>query len=489
MAVFSDPGRARTREAAVTLAGTLLAFGCTLALKHGAGLTTSSVLLAVVLSLSVGRQLTDRHSRHRSMLLGFILLPFFAVGATEIGTRMFTHPNLGDTLFVVGMSGAILLRQFGEVGRRAGTLVSTALTATLIAPGPVVAIGPGAPSRWWGAIVALIALTSVRVTRVIAERAGALPVKPVEVRPAPVPTRSATTGRPWYRRVPVSTKLALQMAGALAGAFAAGRSMFGVHWTWTVLTAFIVSSGSRGRGDVTQKAVLRVAGAAGGTLIATALANAFPAHDDWSVVTIFAVLAVALWLRPVSYAFWAAGVTAALALLYGFYGEQGNHLLLDRLEGILIGAGIGVVGAWLVFPIRNVDVIRRQLAIALGAIAARLQGDEPVFPPATVALIRESTHSAELTAKSLSWLRVFPVRWQSPLPYAAASHALAGCARALAALPDHRLALSAEAQHQLTRDVTTARKALAADAARDQVVKLPAVSKRIAAAIGSAKQG
>src|SRR3569623_1227348 len=131
-------------------------------------------------------------------------------------------------------------------------------------------------------------------------------------------------------------------------------------------------------------------GAAVGTLIATALANAFAPGNDWSVVTIFAVLSIAVWRRPISYAYWAAGMTAALALLYGFYGEQGSHLLLDRLEGILLGAAIGVLAAWLVLPIRNVDVIRRQLAIALGAIAGQLSNDRPdvVLPPKITARIR-----------------------------------------------------------------------------------------------------
>ena len=39
--------------------------------------------------------------------------------------------------------------------------------------------------------------------------------------------------------------------------------------------------------------------------------RAFPAGDSWSIVCLFAVLAVAVWLRPLNYAFWAAGMTAA----------------------------------------------------------------------------------------------------------------------------------------------------------------------------------
>ncbi|MGN6474519.1 MAG: FUSC family protein, partial [Mycobacteriales bacterium] len=257
-----------------------------------------------------------------------------------------------------------------------------------------------------------------------------------------------------------------------------------LHWTWVVLTAFIVGSGNRGRADVTQKAILRVAGAIVGTLIATALANAFPAHDDWSVVTIFAVLTVALWLRTFSYAYWAAGMTAALALLYGFYGERGSHLLLDRLEGILIGACIGVAAAWLVLPIRNIDVIRRNLAVALAAIAGGVAADgEAAFTAETVAVIRAATAAAELAAGSVRWLRVLPPRWQAGLPYAVASAQLAAGVDEWGAIVQHTL--SPELRQRLARDVTAARRALAADAGRDQVEQLPVVATRIATALAA----
>ena len=63
---------------------------------------------------------------------------------------------------------------------------------------------------------------------------------------------------------------------------------------------------------------------------------------------IFVVLAFAAWLRPINYAFWAAGVTSVLALLYGYFGERGSGLLLDRLEEIALGAAIAISVSWLV---------------------------------------------------------------------------------------------------------------------------------------------
>ncbi len=164
------------------------------------------------------------------------------------------------------------------------------------------------------------------------------------------------------------------MAAALGAAFAAGRSLFGIHWTWVVLTAFIVSSGNRGRGEAMHKAAMRVVGAGVGTLAATALSGAFPPGDRWSIVIIFAVLAVALWLRSINYAYWAAGMTAALALLYGYYGQRGIGLLATRLEAILVGAALAVAASWFLLPVRTTDIIRRDIALALAALDDYLAG-------------------------------------------------------------------------------------------------------------------
>ena len=47
--------------------------------------------------------------------------------------------------------------------------------------------------------------------------------------------------------------MALQMGVALSAAFAIGLLFFPQHWGWSVLTAFIVCSGARGRGDAAYK--------------------------------------------------------------------------------------------------------------------------------------------------------------------------------------------------------------------------------------------
>lgn len=141
--------------------------------------------------------------------------------------------------------------------------------------------------------------------------------------------------------------MAIQLAVAVGGAFVAGRLAFGEHWTWVVLTAFVVCSGNRGRSGVVRKGLLRLVGAAAGTLVATFLAGWFGPFDSRSIVVVFAVLAVAMDLRTFSYAFWAGGVTEMLALLYDYYGQAGPGLLATRLLAIAIGV------SWFLLPVRN----------------------------------------------------------------------------------------------------------------------------------------
>jgi uncharacterized membrane protein YccC len=140
-----------------------------------------------------------------------------------------------------------------------------------------------------------------------------------------------------------------------------------------VITAYIVGSGNRGRGDVVYKSVLRLTGAAAGTVAATLLAGLFPAGDKTSIVIIFVVLAVAGWLRTINYAYWAAGMTSILALLSGYFGVSGTALLRERLAGVALGAVIGVLAAWFVLPVKTTDVVRRRIAATLPVLGDYLR--------------------------------------------------------------------------------------------------------------------
>jgi uncharacterized membrane protein len=74
----------------------------------------------------------------------------------------------------------------------------------------------------------------------------------------------------------------------------------------------------------------------------------FPAGDSLAVVLIFVVLAMAALLRPINYAYWAGCVTAALALLYGYFGEDGISLLVGRC---MVANAVIVRSKWVSVPL------------------------------------------------------------------------------------------------------------------------------------------
>jgi hypothetical protein len=198
--------------------------------------------------------------------------------------------------------------------------------------------------------------------------------------------------------------MAAQTGVALGCAFVAGHLLFLDHVMWTVLTAYIVAGGSRGRADALHTAGLRLVGAALGTVAATLVGSAFGPGERISIVAIFVVLAAATLLRAVSYAFWAAGVTAMLSLLYGYFGEVGAGFLRERLEAIGVGAVIAVAAAWLLLPVRTVDVARRWIADALADLSALLAAhrSEPAAVGGHAARLRASVLRLETLHRPLS---------------------------------------------------------------------------------------
>lgn len=116
----------------------------------------------------------------------------------------------------------------------------------------------------------------------------------------------------------------------------------------------------------------------------------------WSpVVGLLAVACAAggtaLVLRERSYAFWAAGVTAMVALLHAFYGDTGPSALRERMLGVLVGSAIGVAAAWFVLPVRTTDALRRRVALCLAALTDDLDParTEPVTTPAALRALDE----------------------------------------------------------------------------------------------------
>ncbi|TQS46456.1 FUSC family protein [Cryptosporangium phraense] len=436
----------RIKSAVVLLGGALGAFASALPIDAAVGTHGALPVLAVVLALSFGR--AERGADLRRRLVGIAAVPVVAVVAGAVGALLRVVPVVGAALFVGGLAGAVWLRRYGPRGALAGRLLTLPLVAMIVVPVPL-AVPPGRPlwpTALAAAAVALLAAAWATATSLAADRlaerrrrppapatavGASLATGPI-AGPATGPTGGAgpARGRRSEMRPIPSTRMAIQLAVALVGAFVLGRVLTPGHGTWAVLTAFLVSSGNRGRGDVVWKGILRLGGAAGGTILATLLSQAFSPGDPLAIAAIFALLGVAAWLRDYSYAYWAAGVTGALAILYAYYGESGPEVLAARLIGILAGALLAIGAAWFVLPVRTSAVARRRTADALAALGetmAALRSD-PRTPHANWEEALDGLNALAPPLRALRTLR--------PTPLADAIDALNACREPVRTLVD-----------------------------------------------------
>ncbi|WP_266157847.1 FUSC family protein [Dyella silvatica] len=326
-------------------------------------------VLAVVLCISLSRSQLDRSRRGR--IEAALVLPAVGLIAVGVGLLLRFTPWIGAAVFTAGMFVSIWLRRFGPMAGRAGSLIALPFVALLSTPYiPTTRVTP-IPAFLMPVLVALLALLWVGVLHALGRRMCLLPPAKTMERPLPVPAPASSL------RPVASTRMAIQMAMALALSFVIGYVFFPERWSWVVLTAFIVNSGNRGRLDVVYKSLLRVLGAAAGTLVALSIGMHLGSHREGTAALILVVLFLGLWLRPLSYAWWALFVTIALALLQGLAGSPNLNLLWPRLEEIVIGALIGIVCAWFVLPVRSSAVLRRRLADALATLSEALDPANP----------------------------------------------------------------------------------------------------------------
>jgi hypothetical protein len=354
------------REAVATMLAILMSFGAVWAIDPEPG----PLILAVVLSLSLSRSQLDRDWRGR--LEAAVVLPLVGLVSLGVGLLLRSAPIAGALVFIAGIAGSIWLRRFGTTARRAGSLIALPFVVLLVTPyRPPQQLGPTL-TLLMPMVVALIALVSVTLMHTLGQRLQWLPAS------APTNDSGAAVVHESALRPVASTRMAIQMAVALALAFAVSFGLFREHWSWVVLTAFIVNSGNRGRGDVAYKSLLRVVGAAIGTLIALVVTARFDGQDALTVGLMLLAVFLGVWLRPLGYAWWALFVTLALALLQGFLGSTAQMVLWPRLAEIIIGAIIGVAAAWFVLPVRSIAVLRLRIANALAVLSTAIDPATPV---------------------------------------------------------------------------------------------------------------
>ena len=396
------------REAAVTLLALLGTLASTQWMYPG----PESAVLGVVLSLSLAR--SHLGDQRRGRLEALLALPVVSLASVGVGFLLRHAPWAGATVFVAGMALSIWMRRFGPLALRTGSLIALPLVTILVVP-HLSHDGAGAlPTLVRPVAVALVALAWVELVQAGGRRIGWTAVQ------AGTGDDPAAPRAPSALRLSPSTRMALQMAAALVASFVVGFVFFPSHWSWIVLTAFIVNSGNRGRQDVVYKSALRVLGAAAGTVAAMTFTSQVALHGTAAASLILACVFLGIWLRPLGYGWWALFVTLALALLQGFQATAPQPLLWQRLIEIAIGAALGLGAAWFVYPIRSTDVLRRRIADALAAMAEAMDPktavrtvDDVTAAIAQVEQLRPSFHARHLALRR--WQALQPVDWINAL--------------------------------------------------------------------------
>lgn len=381
------------------------------------------LVLTAVLSLTLARNRLVTTWRGR--LEALVLLPVVGLAVAGVAFLLLNLPIVGASAFVIALFLSIWLRRFGPMGSRIGSLIALPFITLLISPG-----GGAGTTPLGVALLSVVVLVVVVALRLLAEvvRLIPRPVRPHSAATgtatdgASVPSQPATTPKPVAprpRKIEVSTRMAIQMAVALAAGWAFGFWLFPQHVTWVVLTAFIVCSGNRGRADVLYKSGLRIVGAAFGTALASVSLALIPAGQSGLqgpplVIVLLAIIAVGMWLREWTYAAWAVVMTLVITLLQGAIGSATHGVsvpegieLWIRIVAIILGAALGVLASWFVLPVRSEDVVRGRVARALAAL-----NDFAAAPdPETDSKLAESLERLdEVAAPWAAWERVS--RWR-----------------------------------------------------------------------------
>ena len=373
------------RSAAIAMVAVLASFGTMFALCTRLGVDASPAVLSA--ALCVGLMRRPEALDARSLLSKLVALPLVAFGAGLVGSLLHAVPPLGAAIFSGGIALSILLRNYGERAREIGRTIALPLVTMLVVPvhiagGDRVTIGLLAIAAGAIAFIASALVTWIAVRR------GIFPS--VEPARRPVPSTPPRDGR-----LPIATRMALQMLTALGLAFAIGLWLFPTHWPWIVLTAFIVCSGAAVRGIAMHRALMRLIGAIGGTLVAALVAHIPFANPPTYAATVFFVLFAGMALRPINYAYWAACATLLFALLQGAQGADLGPLFATRILCILIGALCAVAATSLVYPIRTELVVRKRVAEALAAVRDIVK-DGPGHPEYTQRVAALDHHEAAL---------------------------------------------------------------------------------------------
>ncbi|WP_117195669.1 FUSC family protein [Rhizobium terrae] len=140
----------------------------------------------------------------------------------------------------------------------------------------------------------------------------------------------------------------ITIASSLAMVF--GLMLSRDRWFWAVMTAFLIFTNTKSRGDTAIRALQRSTGTFLGIGIGLVVATFIGPQPLVSVPLIALSIFLGFYFLQVSYASMTFFISIVLCLIYGLTGTLTVDLLKLRIEETLIGAAAGTIVAFLVFP-------------------------------------------------------------------------------------------------------------------------------------------
>jgi uncharacterized membrane protein YccC len=189
-------------------------------------------------------------------------------------------------------------------------------------------------------------------------------------------------------------RLALQSAASVGAIFAA-------------LLSFVGTSNS---GEQVRKACFRVAWTVTGVVVGALLAAAV-GHTHWCIVVILAAVFLYFYLERINYAFGAIGITVIVSQVYVQLDEFSDSVLLLRLAETALGAGVAIVVAALVLPLRTrrgLRIAARDLVRAVARLAGHASGHGPADAPGPFRRLRRAHLAGIATGRGRPGLQPQP---------------------------------------------------------------------------------
>ncbi|KQS72895.1 hypothetical protein ASG39_03970 [Rhizobium sp. Leaf371] len=169
----------------------------------------------------------------------------------------------------------------------------------------------------------------------------------------PGPVNAGAPTWPDFSLANPAVRSAIQITLASAIAMVFGLMLSRERWFWAVLSAFLVFTNTRSRGDTAMRAVQRSVGTFFGITVGLVAASLLQTMTPLILILAALCVFLAFYLLAVSYAAMTFFVSIVLALVYSLIGSLTLDILVLRLEETMIGSFAGLAVAFLVFPART----------------------------------------------------------------------------------------------------------------------------------------